>query len=209
MNRSNASRRVVFAAVVTVSLAAALAGQALNARGALRGAGGANDPVFANGFGEAPDAIRSRQGFAIAPVPLDLDGRDPFLVGLGSYMVNAVGGCNDCHTNPPFAPGGDPYLGEPKQINIDHYLAGGNVFGPFVSRNITPIGPDGLPAGLTYEQFHDVITNGTDVLCAPGDPPPCPLLQVMPWPVLRHLSDHDIEAIYEYLSAIPHAEPGP
>ncbi len=34
------------------------------------------------------------------------------------------------------------------------------------------------------------------------------MLQVMPWPVLRHLTDHDLQAIYEYLSAIPHAEPG-
>lgn len=29
------------------------------------------------------------------------------------------------------------------------------------------------------------------------------LLQVMPWSTFSHITDHDIEAIYEYLSAIP------
>ena len=52
---------------------------------------------------------RIARGFEIAPVPLNLEGKDRDLVGLGSYFVNAVGGCNDCHTNPPFAAGRDPY----------------------------------------------------------------------------------------------------
>src|ERR1035438_6528849 len=36
-------------------------------------------------------------------------------------------------------------------------------------------------------------------------PPPVEgnLLQVMPWPVHHNMTDHQIEAIYEYLSAIP------
>jgi hypothetical protein len=29
------------------------------------------------------------------------------------------------------------------------------------------------------------------------------LLQIMPWPTFANLSDNDLEAIYEYLSAIP------
>jgi hypothetical protein len=28
-------------------------------------------------------------------------------------------------------------------------------------------------------------------------------LQIMPWPELHHLSEHDLRAIYEYLKAIP------
>ena len=35
-----------------------------------------------------------------------------------------------------------------------------------------------------------------------------PLLQVMPWPAYANMTEHDLRAIYEYLSAIPHAEPG-
>ena len=29
------------------------------------------------------------------------------------------------------------------------------------------------------------------------------LLQIMPWPFFRNMSDHDLDAIYEYLSAKP------
>ena len=34
-----------------------------------------------------------------------------------------------------------------------------------------------------------------------------PLLQVMPWPAYANMTAHDLRTIYEYLSAIPHAEP--
>src|ERR1700755_1541231 len=54
-------------------------------------------------------------GFKIAPVPLNLDGKNRALVGLGSYIVNAVGDCNGCHTaggtpNFNYAPGGKPHF---------------------------------------------------------------------------------------------------
>src|SRR5580765_4934643 len=75
------------------------------------------------------DAARIEQGFDIAPVPLHFQRKDRDLVGLGSYLVNAVGGCNDCHTNPPYAAGGDPYQGQKKVINAKNYLAGGVAFG--------------------------------------------------------------------------------
>jgi hypothetical protein len=31
----------------------------------------------------------------------------------------------------------------------------------------------------------------------------------MPWPIYRNMTDHDLRAIYEYLSAIPCVEGGP
>jgi hypothetical protein len=37
------------------------------------------------------DATRVRIGLNIAPVPLDLRGKDRTLVGLGSYIINAQG----------------------------------------------------------------------------------------------------------------------
>ena len=73
-----------------------------------------------------------RAGFGIAPVPLDLREKDRKLVGLGSYIVNAPGACTDCHTNPIYAPGGDPFKGEPEQENVEGYLAGGRMFGPLL-----------------------------------------------------------------------------
>jgi hypothetical protein len=150
----------------------------------------------------APDSEQSRiiQGYQIAPVPLNLKGRNRALVGLGSYIVNAQGGCNDCHTNPPYAAGGDPYLGEPKKINAENYLAGGTSFGPFISKNITP-DASGLPHGLTFQDFKAIMRTGHD----PDEPDE--ILQVMPWPVFGDMTDRDLKAIYEYLSAIPHAEP--
>jgi hypothetical protein len=143
---------------------------------------------------------RIHVGFEIAPVPLDLEGKNRALVGLGSYLVNAAGGCNDCHTNPSYAPGGNPFLGEKKTINTQNYLAGGTPFGPtLVSGNITP-DDAGRPAGLSLEEFVSAIRTGVD-------PDDGHILQVMPWPVYQDLTDRDLEAIYEYLSAIPHAEP--
>jgi len=55
------------------------------------------------------EASRIKLGFEIAPVPLNLAGKDPNLVGLGSYWVNAVSDCNFCHTA-----GGPPNLISPQ-----------------------------------------------------------------------------------------------
>lgn len=152
---------------------------------------------------------RIARGFEIAPVPLNLDGKNRQLVGLGSYIVNGQGGCNDCHTNPPFLPGGDPFLGQPTRVNAARYLAGGMAFGPFVSRNLTPRA-NGRPAGLTFEQFRQVMRRGIDFRRRPPHVPSetHDLLQVMPWPVYRHMRRADLRAIYEYLSAIPSIPPG-
>src|ERR1700687_1839087 len=66
---------------------------------------------------------RIEQGFDISPVKLDLDGKNRRLVGLGSYIVNAQGDCNGCHTNPEFASGGNPYfLGQKKKIDPKTFL---------------------------------------------------------------------------------------
>jgi len=149
---------------------------------------------------ERTEKSRIERGFQINPVRLNLYDKDLELVGLGSYLVNATGGCNDCHTNPSYANGGNPFLGQPKQVNADHYLGGGQHFGPFVSRNLTP--EKGLHAGRTYREIKQIMRRGTDF------DNPSQLLQVMPWPGYQDLSDHDLRAIYEYLRAIPPATPG-
>jgi hypothetical protein len=146
-----------------------------------------------------------RRGLHIAPVLLNFSHRNRALVGLGSYIVNAQGGCNDCHTNPSYLPGGDPHLGQPEHINAPCYLSGGQHFGPFVSRNLTP-NAQGLPAGLTFDEFLNILHTGIDDDNLPPHVPPPPaqdLLQVMPWPVYGKMSRLDLRAVYEYLSAIP------
>lgn len=142
-----------------------------------------------------------KRGLALAPVPLTYKKKDKELVGYGSYLVNAIGGCNDCHTMPSYAVGGNPFLGQPEQINTTNYLAGGQQFGPFTSRNITPDLTTGLPANLTLDDFISLMRTGAD----PDNPGQ--LLQVMPWPTYGKMTDKDLKAIYAYLSAIPHADP--
>jgi hypothetical protein len=150
-----------------------------------------------------------KQGLAIAPVHLDLGGKNRALVGLGSYLVNAVSECNDCHTRANYALGGNPFKGQPEMIDKLNYLTGGNQFGPFTSANLTPDPVTGLPAGLTWDAFlHLMRTGETDDHPAFG-----PVLQVMPWPTFRKMTDRDLRAIYEFLSAIPsrpdNPNPGP
>jgi hypothetical protein len=141
-----------------------------------------------------------QRGFEINPVPLNLKGKNRALVGLGSYIVNS-GGCSDCHTNPSYASGGNPFLGEPEQVNTAGFLAGGQHFGPFTtSANITPDAL-GRPAGLTLEQFISTLRTGHNPLDPPGT-----LLQVMPWPAFGKKTDRDLTAIYEYLRSIPSIE---
>jgi len=155
---------------------------------------------------------RIRQGFQISPVPLNFRRDRREQVGLGSYLVNAVGGCNDCHTCPSFAPGHNPYgppFGPPGggdgKINSRNYLAGGTVFNPpgVTSANLTPDRVSHLPEqGHTFAEFKHLIRTGHD----PDENNR--ILQVMPWPVYRNMTDDDLRAIYEFLRAIPPAEPG-
>lgn len=149
---------------------------------------------------------RVRVGYRISPVELNLRGKNRALVGLGSYFVNAAGGCNDCHTHPQYLPGGDPFQGETEIINSEQFLTGGRAFGPIVSPNITP-DEHGRPAGLTFEQFESLLLTGRD----PDEPDR--ILQIMPWNVYSKLTRQDLRAIYAYLTAIPsrpdNPQPGP
>ena len=101
-----------------------------------------------------------------------------------------------------------------------------------ITRNLTPDNTGRPEGGHTLAEFKEILRNGTDFdhihpICtaaqlaqieATTDPnaslPVCipatmgnsvdgDLLQIMPWPVHHNMTDHQIEAIYEYLSAIP------
>jgi hypothetical protein len=153
------------------------------------------------------EARRIQIGFEVTPVPLSLHHRDPNLVGLGSYIVNTRAACNQCHTNPAWETGHNPFLGQfPAKENAPVFLSGGRAFGPFISRNLTP-DAHRLPASLTFAQFVQVIRTGVDP--DKVHPSISPLLQVMPWPYFRNMSDHDLAAIYEYLFSIPSVPSAP
>lgn len=144
------------------------------------------------------NVARIAEGLKIAPVPLNFTGLNKNQVGLGSYLVSAIGGCNGCHTNPNFAAGGDPFLGQPLKVVKTAYLAGGVFFGgTLCSSNITP-DKNGLPDGLTLAHFLSAMKTGHDFRDKPKE-----LLQEMPWPYFRNMTDPDLTAIYEYLRALP------
>jgi len=149
------------------------------------------------------DVARSAEGIKIAPVTLNLKGLNKASVGLGSYLVT-VAQCNGCHTTPEFAPGFDPFQGDPKtEVVKAHYFAGGVFFGgTLCSRNITP-DKNGLPDGLTLAHFISAMQTGHDFRDKPKI-----LLQTMPWPYFRDMTVGDLTAVYDYLKALP-PEPEP
>jgi len=223
-------------------------------------------PMQAQDTTNNDEASLIRIGFAIAPVPLNLDGKRTDLVGLGSFIVNAQADCNGCHTagGPPsfnYANGGNPYFLNqgPAKTDPTTYLAGGTDFGkavppsgvvggfpigsippsyppngypsdpvtglPYVgpdiiTRNLTPDKTGRPEGGRSLAEFKEILRNGTDFdkihptcqsdtdpnialgICVPP-PVDGSKLQVMPWPLFHNMTDHQIEAIYEYLSAIP------
>lgn len=136
------------------------------------------------------------------PITLNLTGKNANLAYLGSYIVNAQSGCANCHSCPTYKVGNNPYLKQPKKFNGTTYLAGGvNVTGggvTVVSANITP-DATGKPAGLTLIQFKQLLRTGADP-DVPGA-----VIPVMPWPIFGMMSEYELNAIYEYLRAIPRA----
>jgi hypothetical protein len=180
------------------------------------------------------DPVKVKQGIAIAPVPLNMAGKDPNLVGFGSYLVNASGDCNGCHsagTTTQYAKGGNPYFGQSPVVNTATYLGGGRDFGAFpnatgnfphiISRNLTPDYTGLAAGGETFDQFllimrtgvdmdhvHPTCTGAPDGTCIPA-PFDGALLQVMSWPTFSNMTDEDLMAIYTYLSSIPCLEGGP
>lgn len=88
-----------------------------------------------------------------------------------------------------------------------------------ITRNLTP-DHTGLPeGGHTFSEFLTILRTGHDYdklhpncsssitdncyFATPGNEIDGDLLQIMPWPTFSHMSDNDIQAIYEYLRAIP------
>jgi hypothetical protein len=169
---------------------------------------------------------RIQIGFKVAPVPLNLHGKNRSLVGLGSYLVNAANDCNGCHNAGPgnnqYSPGGNPYFSQPMVVNPATYLGGGRSFGALVpgsaniiSRNLTPDATGKPMGGDSFEEFLLIMRTGVDTdslhpTCAGAVNSSCipapfdgSLLQVMPWTNVGKMNEHDLRAVYEYLSAIP------
>ena len=183
-------------------------------------------------------------GLQIAPDFINLKGKDPALVGLGSYIVNAQADCNGCHGSDPaneFLQNGNPYyrkpLNRPVKYNQATYLNGGQNFGPggpgivqdpnsplyyapgygpnIISRNLTPDFTGNPEGGVDLDKFIKIIRTGHDFdslhpNCSSTVTDNCysfpingSLLQVMPWPKFQNMTDHELTAIWTYLSTVP------
>ncbi len=157
------------------------------------GATGAPGPAGASGDGGGTGAglllsARAKHGLEISPVPIataGLTSAQAEQLGQGSYIVNAISACGDCHT-----PGGPPPA---------KFLAGGTPFAidgtnVVYARNLTP---DATGMTLTETAFVTAMRTGRDFTNAGQT------LIVMPWAGFRWMSTNDLKAIYAYLKAIP------
>jgi len=110
------------------------------------------------------------------------------LVERGAYLVNNIGGCNDCHT-----------AMTPQGPDLAHALQGGTlIFQPMIEMPWAPIAPPlaGLPAGYTEEQFVAFMQTGV----RPDGSRPLP-----PMPPFR-LNEADARAMAAYIATLPPAD---
>lgn len=149
--------------------------------------------------GAAADAFAAQ----IAAVVARLRPAEQQQVGRGSYLMNAIAACGDCHTS------GDgsehfsgPFLPGTVDINTAAYLAGGVDIGRLVglgrllARNLTPEPGTGLL--LSEEQFVQTLQFGADFRRPGGS------LRVLPhFPTEYHMTLDDLQAMYAYLRVIP------
>jgi mono/diheme cytochrome c family protein len=109
------------------------------------------------------------------------------LVARGEYLVNNIGGCNDCHT--PMTPQGP---------DMAKALQGSTlIFAPLVDMPWAPTAPSiaGLPANYTEEQFVAFMQTGV----RPDGSRPLP-----PMPPFR-LNEEDARAMAAYIATVPRA----
>ena len=132
-------------------------------------------------------------GWRIAPPFINARGKDPALVGLGSFIVNGQADCNGCHGSDPaneYLPTNNPYFLSPPNIgprryNQATYLNGGQNFGPvgpgivqdtssplyaapglgpnIISRNLTPDHTGNPEGGNDLATFITILRTGHDL----------------------------------------------
>lgn len=113
------------------------------------------------------------------------------LVARGEYLVNNIGGCNDCHT--PMTPQGP---------DMAHALQGATlVFAPTVEMPWAPVAPPiaGIPEQYTQEQFAAFLQTGV----RPDGSRPLP-----PMPAFR-LNEADARAMTAYIATLPREAAAP
>ena len=198
-------------------------------RGAIAQNGFAQDN---NGAQDEKLAIQIGYAVAPVPLKTDgldpnLVGLGSYIVN----VTGDCNGCHSAGPASEYPPSGNPYMRQVPngpytgvaRTNPGTYLGGGRDFGGFpapnsplriISRNLTP-DASGKPEGHTLEEFMTILRTGVDMdqlhpNCT-GAPTanctPFPFdgskLLIMRWPAFRSMTDRQITAVYEYLSAVP------
>lgn len=151
-----------------------------------------------------PDPGYVLRGLAIDPIANaavpGLSAAEQARYGRGSYLVNAIAHCNDCHTNSARANG---------KVNFASFMTGGAIFPTppplqpllkttrVMSANL--LGPNGYfnatPGGTNFSTFESALMTG---LKTDEPPPQAPLGFPMPAKVFRNMTIDDIVSVYEY-----------
>lgn len=125
-------------------------------------------------------------------------------VGRGSYLVNTLADCSNCHTDGiPDGNFDSGLIPGTFDVNTTRYLAGGVNLGPLLgapfeifSRNLTPHQETGLT--LTEEQFVQVMRFGADFRRPNGS------LRTNPhFPAEFRMTTDDFLSLYAFLQTVP------
>jgi hypothetical protein len=171
-------------------------------------------PNGAGGTTPVADPGNLMRGLAVQPLGDNpavyaMSTDDQALFARGSYLVNAVVGCNDCHGWPArVTTPGSTFL----MLSTDDYLAGGRVFGvpptlqaplnQVYTMSANLIGPanGALHAAppLAYPFFIGLLETGAHV----EDPDQRLVGFPMPVQVFRQMTNYDLQALYTYLNNV-------
>jgi hypothetical protein len=136
-----------------------------------------SSPSRADNPNDAIPQSQVQQGLAASPIPADklnFSGKNPYLVALGSYLVNSAADCNGCHTFPRFlrpggtAPGTNPVGNATGNLaNLGSDPRYGN---PYLDPVPPPSGPDQSLTGQLKANTNADITHGTVAYTPTGVP---------------------------------------
>jgi hypothetical protein len=103
-------------------------------------------PSRADNPNDAISQSQVQQGLAVSPISpdkLNFAGKNPYLVALGSYLVNGAGDCNGCHTFPRFLrPGGTQPTPANSTANTSYQGSNTTYGNPYLDP--VPTTPDGF-----------------------------------------------------------------
>jgi hypothetical protein len=140
-----------------------------------------------------------------SPLDIEVD-VTPELLERGTYLVEHVLLCNDCHSErdwtlyggppkPPFGAGRECMTRETKTIGIRVSEGQGNFPGVLCIRNITPDPESGI-GNWTDGELMRAIREGVD---HQGNG----LFPIMPYFIYRNLADKDLMAVVAYMRSLP------